>query len=170
MVLRKKGSQYFKVLNQPCIIASNNTLDEIYSDPKRAVNLSALKSRLLEITLFNPIDLDNIEFQAFFEEAQPEEKEKEKEKEEIAEVVELELPVKDSKEPLSPVSTPPTATFSWDPPSPPSKFLLKSIPVSPSTQDFEKLKQKLLQKTYESQYVFIDSEDDEEEKEKTINF
>lgn len=65
MFLKKKGSQYHKRKNIPVIILSNWSLDDCYRG-----DCSSIRSRVTEITLTQPIDLDNI----IFEEDTPNEK------------------------------------------------------------------------------------------------
>lgn len=62
--LKKKGGQICKKKNVPVIILSNYALSDSYvrafqNDPSKLVTL---QSRLLEIDLVQPIDLDNINF------------------------------------------------------------------------------------------------------------
>lgn len=60
MTIRKKGSQYIKRKNLPMIILSNYCLDECYKDVNK---INTLRTRLLEISLSDPIDIDNIKFE-----------------------------------------------------------------------------------------------------------
>lgn len=61
MNLRIKGGQIMKRKNLPMIICSNHTIEECYSKAK-FVSVQALKSRFEEIELFDPIDLNNVEW------------------------------------------------------------------------------------------------------------
>lgn len=60
ITVRFKGGQKLKVKNLPFIICSNYSVEQSYSNVVGA-KIDSLKSRLLEIELFNPIDLEHIE-------------------------------------------------------------------------------------------------------------
>jgi len=59
MNIRKKGSQSMKTRNLPMIVLSNFPLDLVYKDTTK---IETLKTRFLEITLSEPLDLDNVMF------------------------------------------------------------------------------------------------------------
>lgn len=60
MTFRKKGSQGVKRKNIAMIIISNYVLSDIYKDQFK---VGLLQTRLKEVYLHNPIDLDNIKFE-----------------------------------------------------------------------------------------------------------
>lgn len=61
MTVRVKGSQRIKNVNQPFIILSNYSVEESYSGVTGA-RVDALKSRLVEYYLDEPLDLDNVQW------------------------------------------------------------------------------------------------------------